>query len=118
MKLIIAGSREGFTYDDVVSAITDFSEHLNTVTEIVSGTARGVDRMGEQFANETNIPIKRFPADWETKGKSAGAIRNRQMGDYADALLALWDGKSSGTRHMINYMRSLNKPVYIYGGRI
>ena len=67
----------------------------------MSGTARGVDRFGEQWAIENNVAIKRFPADWDTHGKRAGYLRNIQMDDYADALIAVWDGESRGTKHMI-----------------
>ena len=111
MKVIIAGSRKGFQPIDITLAVTRSAFYIK---EVVSGTARGVDRLGENWANTMHIPIKRFPADWNKHGKSAGHIRNRQMGDYADALIALWDGESKGTKGMIEYMKSLNKPIYIY----
>lgn len=81
--------------------------------EIVSGGAVGVDWLGEQYARTHGLPLKIFPADWETHGKKAGILRNIEMGNYADALIAVWDGKSRGTKHMIEYMKSLNKPVFI-----
>jgi len=70
--------------------------------EIVSGTARGADEMGERFAKEKGYALKQFPADWDTFGKSAGYRRNSQMADYADACVVFWDGKSRGTKHMID----------------
>lgn len=111
MKVIIAGSRSGFVARNVFEAI---EESKFVITEIVSGTARGVDRDGEYYGKCNNIPIKRFPADWDQYGKAAGYIRNKQMAEYADALIAVWDGESRGTKNMIDTMQSLNKPVYIY----
>ena len=64
--------------------------------------ARGADTLGEQYAKERGIPIRYFPADWQTLGKSAGYQRNVQMAQYADALVAFWDGRSKGTKHMID----------------
>jgi hypothetical protein len=109
MKVIIAGSREGFLYHDIEIATKD---SYFTITQVVSGTARGVDTHGEAWANDNDINIIRFPADWDKHGKAAGHIRNREMGLYADALIALWDGKSKGTKGMIDFMLSLDKPVF------
>lgn len=111
MKVIVAGSRDGFVARNVFEAI---EESKFIITELVSGAARGVDRDGEYYAKLNNIPIKRFIPDWDKDKKAAGHIRNRKMGDYADALIAVWDGKSPGTKGMINYMTKLNKPFYVY----
>lgn len=86
MKLIIAGSRTITDYDIVKNAFILFPYE---VTEIISGGARGVDKIGEQIAKEFNIPFTIFNADWEQFGKSAGYIRNTQMAQYADALLSI-----------------------------
>ena len=72
------------------------------ITEVVSGGARGVDKLGEIWAVKNDIPIRLFPANWKEHGRSAGYIRNKEMANYADALIALWDGKSAGTRHMVD----------------
>lgn len=69
--------------------------------EVVSGTARGADSYGEEWAKANNIPIKRFPADWDGLGRGAGHIRNAQMADYADALLLVWQGTSPGSKNML-----------------
>ena len=98
MKVIIAGSREITDYDAVESAVKNSGFDI---TEVVSGTARGVDRLGERYARENNIPLKLFPADWNLHGKKAGPLRNIEMAKYADGLVALWDGFSNGTRHML-----------------
>lgn len=114
MKLIIAGSR---TID---LSIGDFDEYFYRFnlsvdpedTEIISGTAKGVDIAGERYAKERSLPVHRFPADWGKYGKGAGHIRNKQMAEYADALLLIWDGKSKGSYNMKMTMLKLNKPVY------
>lgn len=111
MKVIVAGSRDGFVAKNVFEAIEE-SEFL--ITEVVSGTARGVDKEGEYYARIFNLPVARFPADWDKHGKIAGFIRNKVMAEYADALVAVWDGQSKGTKHMIDTMKALNKPIYIY----
>lgn len=113
MKCIIAGSRDGFTYNDVVKALEE-SGFSKEITEVVSGGARGVDRYGEEWANCNGVAIKRFIPDWNGLGKKAGHIRNRRMGDYADSLVALWDGKSSGTKGMIEYAQQKGLKIYVY----
>ena len=86
MKTIIAGSRGITDYSVVKQAI---AESKYEITEIVSGGARGVDILGERYARESNIPIKRFLPDWDKFGKKAGILRNQDMGNYADALIAV-----------------------------
>lgn len=111
MKVIIAGSRNlelgVFSMRDIVNA-SGFD-----ITEVVSGTARGVDSSGEHWAEYHDIPVKRFPADWKRFGKSAGAIRNAQMAHYADALIAIWDGESRGTKNMIDIANKKRLKVYV-----
>ena len=111
MKVIVAGSREGFVAKNTFEAI---EESKFEITEIVSGTARGVDKDGEYYAGLNKIPVTRFIPDWNLEGKKAGILRNIKMAEYADALVAVWDGKSVGTKHMIETMQKLNKPVYVY----
>lgn len=110
MKLIIAGSR---TITATVEELCEFMGHFNLMpTEIVSGTARGMDQSGEAFAQAISLPIARFPADWDRYGKSAGHKRNAQMAEYGDALLLIWDGSSRGSAGMKAIMERLGKPVY------
>lgn len=107
MRVIVAGSRTVNTYDLVERCINralELQKHI-CLTEIVSGNARGVDRFGERYAKEHKLLIKIFPADWDRDGKSAGYKRNVQMARYSDALIAIWDGKSRGTAHMIDIAR-------------
>jgi hypothetical protein len=100
MKTIIAGSRDITDTNTLLLAIAD-SGWKSEITEVVCGKARGVDTLGEQWAKSHGIPVKEFPADWETHGKSAGPKRNRQMAEYAEALILVWDGKSRGSANML-----------------
>lgn len=112
MKTIIAGGRDYHNYNFVETMLNYFiKDHI--ITEVVSGGAKGADALGERYAKEYKIPLKVFPADWDKHGRSAGPIRNAQMGDYADQLVAVWDGKSKGTKNMIDYMNKLKKPVFV-----
>ena len=111
MKVIVAGSRDIVDRGAVWRSIESLPF---PVTEIVSGTARGVDAIAESYANTKGIALQQFPADWDKYGKPAGAIRNKQMAEYADALIAVWDGQSRGTKNMIQTMNRLNKPVFLY----
>lgn len=107
-RIIIAGSRNCPEKSDELFIKVNNIIHNLSYIEIVSGTAKGADRFGEWFANCLEIPIKRFPADWDTHGKSAGYIRNKQMAEYATHLIAIWDGKSKGTKHMIDLAKEYN----------
>lgn len=111
MKIIIFGSRDITDYE-LLKRIMIESNAINKVTEIVSGGARGADRLGERWAEEHKIPIKRFIPDWKTLGRKAGILRNEDMGRYADGGVGLWNG-SPGTKHMINFLKSLGKHVYV-----
>lgn len=110
MRVIIAGSRD-LSWADTCLAIEQCPFNI---TEVVSGCARGPDRYGEQFADSNAIPIMRFPANWELFKQAAGIVRNVEMAKYADCLLAIWDGESKGTKHMIDIMTKEGKPVYVY----
>jgi len=109
MKTIIAGSRNITELKYVEEAIV---ESGFTITEIVSGGAKGIDSLGEYYGTKHKIPIKKFPANWKLHGKKAGPIRNEEMAKYAEALIAIWDGKSTGTRDMIN--RAIKKGFKVY----
>lgn len=108
MKLIIAGSRfDGGNptlarrYMAACERGTAAIKLLAPISEVVSGTCYGADLLGEEWAEKHGVQVARFPADWRNRGRGAGFARNIQMAKYADALLALWDGVSPGTRHMI-----------------
>ncbi len=116
MRTIIAGSRT-ITKQETANFGIQTAPFSEEITEVVSGRAKGVDILGENWAIKNNKPIKFFPvtsADWETHGKKAGMLRNQKMGDYADALIAIWDGESKGTKHMIDYARKKGLRVFVY----
>lgn len=105
-KVIIAGGRDF----DNAQMVEDTMKQLDIiVTEVVCGCARGADSLGRDWAHKHDIPVTEFPADWNTYGNYAGVKRNHEMGDYADYLVAFWDGQSSGTRDMIAYMQQIGK---------
>ena len=114
MKIIIAGTRNGCSYETFDRIVRSELSNLDEVTEIVSGGARGIDSLAEEYARVNDIPCKRFPANWKAHGSKAGPTRNIEMGNYADALIALPDKASKGTRHMIKYMKDLDKLVKVY----
>jgi hypothetical protein len=111
MKLVIAGSRDlTITVDELDSIIKKHYE-MSTITEIVSGCARGIDSIGILWANKNNIPVKKFIPDWSI-GKAAGHIRNKQMAVYADQAIVIYNG-SKGSQGMIDSMNKLNKPCAV-----
>ena len=112
MKVIIAGSRSVTESQHISRAMCWTHLDISQIEEVVSGAARGADRLGEDWAKDRGISVHLFPA--EKNGKAAGYIRNRQMAKYADVLVAVWDEESKGTKHMIDLMEAENKPVYVY----
>ena len=116
MITIIAGSRGIVSLSPVRKAM---EVSAFEITEIISGGCpRSPDESAIDIANIDGIPYRVMPASWKkpdgSTDRSAGMKRNHAMGDIADALIAVWDGHSSGTRDMINYMIDLHKPVLVY----
>ena len=102
MKIIIAGTRT-FTDKHLLFCKMDWLVSmldLRYVT-VISGTAEGADKLGEEWAKDKNFLCEKFPPDWNKHGKAAGPIRNAQMADAADMCIVFWDGKSKGTKNMI-----------------
>ena len=112
MKIIIAGCRNFNDYK-MLSEVCDNLLSKQKEIEIVSGMANGADKLGVKYAENNNIKIKMFPANWDRYGKSAGYKRNNEMAEYADGLIAFWDRKSKGTEHMINLAKRSNLKVRI-----
>ena len=112
MKIIIAGTR---TFDNkqlLFNIMNDIVWKLKLqIPIVISGTAQGADKLGEEWAEERNFAISRFPADWNKHGKAAGPIRNSQMADVADMCVVFWDGKSKGTKNMIE--TALSKGLFV-----
>ena len=99
MKTIIAGSRDITDFQLIVDCI-EFVDRSFPITEVVCGEARGVDRCGKNWARAMEIPVSSFLPDWRL-GSKAALDRNQEMAEYGDFLLAVWDGISTGTQHMI-----------------
>lgn len=114
MKVIIAGSRGIEDYAIIEKAMLESGLDLSAITEVVSGTARGVDQLGEYWAFQRGIPVKRFPAQWDLYGREAGFVRNEEMAHYADALVAIQKNNSHGTQHMINFAEKVGLKVFVY----
>ena len=115
-KIIIAGSRDFCLeshYKILQAYLDDLILEHGLPNEIVSGGARGADRLGERYARENGIAIKQFLPDWDTLGKSAGFIRNHDMGNYADTAVIFWDGESRGTKHMMEFAKKIGMPVFV-----
>ena len=110
MRVIIAGGRD---FDDYALLKESCDNLIPDDAIILSGGARGADRLGEQYAKERGLSIERHPADWDQYGRSAGMIRNREMAKAADSLVAFWDGKSKGTAHMIQTAEKMGLMVKV-----
>lgn len=102
-RVIIAGTRNFSNYELLKEKCDNIlsTKRKDSNIVIVSGTAKGADRLGERYARERGFLLRRFHADWDKDGNKAGPIRNAKMADNADALIAFWDGTSRGTAHMI-----------------
>lgn len=111
-RLVVAGSRD---FDDYTLLSAELDKLLagKTNITIVSGTARGADRLGERYAAEHNLRIERFPAEWEKYHKGAGPIRNMKMVQSADVVIVFWDNESSGTKNIIECARKEDIPYRI-----
>jgi hypothetical protein len=115
LKVIIAGSRDFDSYELVKDKFLEFSEYIDSEFEIISGGARGADRLGEKLAKELGMSVQQFIPDWNgPKGKSAGHIRNAEMANVGDILLAFWDGESRGTEGMIDLANKKGLAVSVY----
>jgi len=111
MRTIIAGGRDCVVYDVLLEALRRCGW---VPTVVICGCAKGADSLGEYWAKENSVPIEYFPADWKKLGRRAGPIRNIQMlENNAEALIALWDGKSRGTKHMIDIATNKCLKTYI-----
>lgn len=115
LKLIVAGGRDFNDYTLLSSTLNDLAhgQYKDREVSIVSGMARGADRLAYEFAKTVHVECYEFHADWDKYGKAAGFRRNADMAQFADALVAFWDGESRGTKHMIDTMGRMGKPVHI-----
>lgn len=123
LRIIIAGSRDFIDYNLLKDSMRDilkntYLEGINKI-KIISGTARGADQLGEKFAKQFKLEVVRFAAKWDIFGKRAGYIRNEEMAKYSvkdgnyGMLVAFWDGKSRGTKHMIDLSKKHGLEVHV-----
>ena len=106
MKVGIVGSRSLF--------LPNIEDYLPpSCTEIVSGGAAGVDTCAATFAKEHGIPLTEFLPQYKEFGRAAPIVRNKQIVEYADEVIAFWDGKSKGTQFVIQYCKQTNTPCHI-----
>ena len=123
LRIIIAGSRDFNDYKLLKTSIRDILKNISlediNKIKIISGTARGADQLGERFAKQFKLEVIKFPADWNSFGKRAGYIRNEEMAKYSvtdnnyGMLVAFWDGKSRGTKHMIDLAKKHGLEVHV-----
>jgi len=114
-KLIVAGGRN---FSDRVVMHMAIYRIINTSlagkdVTFVTGMARGADMLGRAIALDNGFPVVEMPADWDKHGRSAGYVRNAEMADVADGLLAFWDGSSRGTKGMIDVARKKGLEVWV-----
>jgi hypothetical protein len=111
MRTIIAGSRTCLQMSHLINAVA----HCGwKPTVVLCGGAKGADKLGETWAKCAGVPIESYPAHWELHGRAAGRVRNVEMGAKADALIALWNGKSTGTKHMIETAERMGLTTFVY----
>ena len=108
MKIAVIGSR---TFNDF-TLLEDTLNNFNIDT-IISGGAKGADKLAEEYADKYNIKTLIFEANWKKYGNAAGPIRNKFIIENADYVIAFWDGKSKGTLSSINIAKKLNKTIKI-----
>ncbi len=106
MKIAIIGSR-GLNVENLDKYLPD------GITEIVSGGAKGIDTDAENYAAEKGLKMTVFLPDYSKYGRGAPIVRNKQIVDYADEVIAFWDGKSKGTASVIEYCRKKDKTVNV-----
>ena len=114
-KIVVAGSRHYTDYKTVEAVIDDCICSIKNQEQLVflSGGCRGADQLGERYAEKHGFPVEICPADWGKYGRKAGPIRNWKMAQMADIVICFWDGKSKGTKSMIDCAVRAGKHVKV-----
>jgi hypothetical protein len=102
MNVCIAGSRS-FNNFHLLKQHMDKIHDVFGIVNVISGTAKGADKLGEEWAEWHGLNIIRYPADWDKHGNVAGILRNIEMAKSSDLVVLFWDGKSPGTKQMLEY---------------
>ena len=107
MKVAVIGSRN--------LVVRDLEKYLpEETTEIVSGGAKGIDTCAKEYALEKGLKLTEFLPEYKKYGRGAPLKRNLQIIDYADLIIAFWDGKSKGTKYMIDNCQKQNKKIIVF----
>ena len=107
MKVAIIGSRN--------LRVINLEDYIpQEATEIVSGGARGIDTCAREYAKAHSLKLTEFLPEYSKYGKAAPLKRNIQIINYADEVVAFWDGKSAGTKHVISNCKKQNKKVTVH----
>lgn len=114
-RIVIAGCRNYKDYDEAKEYIDTVIKRIRKEYTLifVSGGCTGADKLGERYAKENGYKVELYTAQWEKYGKRAGPKRNKLMAQIGDYIICFWDGKSKGTKSMINFSKQLNKPIRI-----
>ena len=112
-QVIIAGSRSFNNPQMVDEALREWELNHGPIAQVISGAARGADKLGEEWALRNDKQLLRMPAEWNKHGRMAGYKRNEEMAKVAHGLVAFWDQESRGTMHMIWTMESMKKPYQV-----
>lgn len=115
-RVAVVGSRAFPRLMEVKAFVHELAERMRAngeAIEVVSGGAPGVDIVAQTAAQDEGLGVKVFAADWNRLGKAAGMIRNQEIVDYADEVVAFWDGSSPGTKDTINRANWARKPLTI-----
>lgn len=112
-RVIIAGGRDFKDYPLLATSMDFLLENIDKKIVVVCGAAKGADSLGEYYAIQHGYKVKEYPAHWDLYGKSAGFRRNVEMAKNADMLVAFWDGKSHGTKHMIDTAKKWGLAVHV-----
>ncbi len=114
-KIVVAGCRDFNNYDIAKRYIDYCISDIRKKYEIVfvSGGCKGADMLGERYARENRMEIERYPAEWDKYGRAAGPMRNKIMAQVCDYVICFWDGKSRGTKTMIEYAKEFKKTIRI-----
>ncbi len=110
MLIAIVGGRDFDDYNKLCRVLEPYKKHC---TYEVCGEAKGADSLGRKWAEENNIEVESYPALWDVHGNAAGPIRNQLMAEESDFIVAFWDGKSRGTKNMIDNCLKLNKNILV-----
>ncbi|MGM9936633.1 MAG: hypothetical protein ACI38A_04760 [Candidatus Ornithomonoglobus sp.] len=106
MKLLIIGSRS-ITNIDISKYIPE------NVELIISGGAKGVDALAEEYADRHKISKLIMYPQYERFRRAAPLKRNEKMIELADYVLVFWDGKSKGTKYSIDYSYKMGKEMRV-----